>query len=50
MIRDEEALAAPLPAHEPPVLGVARDGRLLLDCRTLGDDEFTPAAVQAGRA
>ena len=31
----EEALAAPLRAGEPPVVGIVRDGRLLLDCRTL---------------
>ena len=31
----EEELAAPLRHGEPPVIGVVRDGRLLLDCRTL---------------
>ena len=31
----EEALAAPLRPGEPPVVGVVRDGKLLLDCRTL---------------
>ena len=35
----EERLAAPLRAHEPPVVGIVRDGRLLLDCRTLTDDD-----------
>jgi L-seryl-tRNA(Ser) seleniumtransferase len=35
----EESLAAPLRAGEPPVVGVVRDGRLLLDCLTLTDDE-----------
>ena len=30
----EEELAAPLRLGEPPVVGVVRDGRLLLDCRT----------------
>ena len=40
----EEALAEPLRRHEPPVVGILRDGRLLLDCRTLADDE-----VDAGR-
>ena len=47
----EEGLAAPLRAHEPPVVGVVRDGRLLLDCRTLADDELdeVAAAVRACR-
>jgi L-seryl-tRNA(Ser) seleniumtransferase len=47
----EEALAAPLRAHEPPVVGVVRDGRLLLDCRTLTDEEAdeVEAAVSARR-
>ena len=33
--RSRRQLAAPLRAGEPPVVGVVRDGRLLLDCRTL---------------
>jgi len=33
----EESLAAPLRRSEPPVVGIVRDGRLLLDCRTLAD-------------
>jgi len=41
----DEALAAPLRAHEPPVLGIVRDGRLLLDCRTLADDEVDEVAA-----
>ena len=47
----EEELAAPLRQHEPPVVGVVRDGRCLLDCRTLGDDELddVAAAVAACR-
>jgi L-seryl-tRNA(Ser) seleniumtransferase len=47
----EESLAAPLRAHEPPVIGVVRDGRLLLDCRTLADAELAEvaAAVRAAR-
>jgi L-seryl-tRNA(Ser) seleniumtransferase len=47
----EEALAAPLRHHEPPVVGIVRDGRLLLDCRTLADDEVdeVAAAVHACR-
>jgi L-seryl-tRNA(Ser) seleniumtransferase len=47
----EEDLAAALRAHEPPVIAVVRDGRTLLDCRTLTDaeaDEVT-AAVYACR-
>jgi L-seryl-tRNA(Ser) seleniumtransferase len=35
----DEELAAPLRAGDPPVIGVIRDGRLLLDCRTLTDAE-----------
>ena len=49
----EEALAAPLRAHEPPVVGVVRDGRLLLDCRTLArrarSDEVAAAVASARR-
>ena len=47
----DEALAAPLRAHEPPVVGIVRDGRLLLDCRTVADDEVDDmvAAVRACR-
>jgi L-seryl-tRNA(Ser) seleniumtransferase len=40
----EEDLAARLRAAEPPVVGVIRDGRLLLDCRTLTDAEAEEAA------
>src|SRR3954467_1035035 len=35
----DEGLAAPLRDGDPPVVGVVRDGRLLLDCRTLTDAE-----------
>jgi L-seryl-tRNA(Ser) seleniumtransferase len=35
-----EALAAPLRAGDPPVVGIVRDGHLLLDCRTLSDAEI----------
>ena len=35
----EEELAAPLRSTEPPVVGIVRDGKLLLDCRTLTDDD-----------
>jgi L-seryl-tRNA(Ser) seleniumtransferase len=40
----EESLAAPLRAGDPPVVGVVRDGRLLLDCLTLTDEEAEEAA------
>ena len=48
----EEQLATPLRAGEPPVVAVVRDGRCLLDCRTLTDAEVdeTAAAVHAARA
>jgi L-seryl-tRNA(Ser) seleniumtransferase len=47
----EEELAAPLRVGEPPVVGIVRDGRLLLDCRTLGEAEVdeVAAAVAAAR-
>jgi len=41
----EEELAAPLRLGEPPVVGIVRDGRLLLDCRTLSDAEVDEAAA-----
>ncbi len=40
----EESLVAPLRAGEPPVVGVVRDGRLLLDCLTLTDEEADETA------
>ncbi len=40
----EETLAEPLRAGEPPVVGVVRDGRLLLDCLTLTDEEAEQTA------
>jgi L-seryl-tRNA(Ser) seleniumtransferase len=45
----DEELAGALRDHEPPVVGIVRDGRLLLDCRTLADDEVdeVAAAVRA---
>jgi L-seryl-tRNA(Ser) seleniumtransferase len=48
----EPELAEPLRAGEPPVVGVLRDGRLLLDCRTLAEAELAEAAaaVEAARA
>ena len=45
----EEPLAAALRGHEPPVIGVVRDGRTLLDCRTLTDAE-TAEVAEAVRA
>ncbi len=46
----EETLAAPLRQDEPPVIGVVRDGRLLLDCRTLADAELAEVAAAVARA
>ena len=49
----EEALAAPLRLGEPAVVGIVRDGRLLLDARTLTEaevDEVARAVLQARRA
>jgi L-seryl-tRNA(Ser) seleniumtransferase len=40
----EEELAAKLRAASPPVIAVVRDGRTLLDCRTLTDDEVEEVA------
>ena len=40
----EEGLAAPLRSAEPPVVGIVRDGLLLLDCRTISDDEVEEVA------
>ncbi len=41
----EEALFDPLRAGEPPVVGIVRDGRLLLDVRALTDGEVDEVAV-----
>jgi L-seryl-tRNA(Ser) seleniumtransferase len=48
----EEELATPLRSAEPPVIGIVRDGKLLLDCRTLSDEDVDEAAhaVAAARA
>jgi L-seryl-tRNA(Ser) seleniumtransferase len=48
----EEELTAPLRAGDPPVVGIIRDGRLLLDCRTLADPDVdeVAAAVAGARA
>jgi L-seryl-tRNA(Ser) seleniumtransferase len=47
----EEELATPLRSGEPPVVGIVRDGRLLLDCRTLteADVDEVARAVAAAR-
>jgi L-seryl-tRNA(Ser) seleniumtransferase len=45
----EEALAAPLRGGDPPVVGIVRDGRLLLDCRTLADAEVDEVAAAVAR-
>src|SRR4051795_12282524 len=47
----DESLAAPLRLRDVPVIGIVRDGKLLLDCRTLADDEIdeVAAAVRACR-
>ena len=48
----EEVLFDPLRAGEPPVVGIVRDGRLLLDVRALADSEIdeVAAAVVAARS
>ncbi len=46
----EEELAAPLRTGDPSVVGIVRDGRLLLDCRTLADDELPEAAAAISAA
>jgi len=47
----DEALAEPLRRGDPPVVAIVRDGRTLLDCRTLTDAEAdeVAAAVRACR-
>jgi len=40
----EEELAPRLRNAEPPVIGLVRDGRFLLDCRTIADDEVDEVA------
>ena len=42
----EEALFDPLRAGEPPVVGIVRDGRLLLDVRALADGEIDEVAAR----
>ncbi|MGZ8692368.1 MAG: L-seryl-tRNA(Sec) selenium transferase [Gaiellaceae bacterium] len=45
----EEGLAAKLRTGEPPVIAVVRDGRTLLDCRTLTDGEAEEVAEAVRR-
>ncbi len=45
----DEALAAPLRGGDPAVVGIVRDGRLLLDCRTLADAEIDELASAVAR-
>ena len=45
----EEELAEPLRLGEPPVIAVVRDGRTLLDCRTLTDAEVDEVAAAVSR-
>jgi len=46
----EEELAMKLRTGDPPVIAVVRDGRTLLDCRTLTDLEADEVAVAVGAA
>ena len=41
----EEELAERLRFAEPPVIALVRDGRTLLDCRTLSDEDVTEVAT-----
>ena len=43
-------LAPPLRRSEPPLVGIVREGRLLLDCRTLADVDVDEAAEAVARA
>jgi L-seryl-tRNA(Ser) seleniumtransferase len=46
----EEELAVKLRAGDPPEIAVVRDGRTLLDCRTLTDGEAGEVAAAVARA
>ena len=46
----EEELAELLRLGEPPVIAVVRDGRTLLDCRTLRDGEVEEVAAAVATA
>ena len=48
--RSRRSLPRRCAAGEPPVIGVVRDGRLLLDCRTLTDAEAEEVAAAVGTA
>jgi L-seryl-tRNA(Ser) seleniumtransferase len=41
----EESRAGPLRSGTPPIVAIVRDGRCLLDCRTLADEEIEEAAA-----
>ena len=45
----EPELAEALRLGEPPVVGIVRDGRLLLDCRTLAEAEIDEVAAASRR-
>ena len=45
----EEELASKLRVADPPVVAIVRDGRTLLDCRTLTDDEVDEVASAVSR-
>jgi L-seryl-tRNA(Ser) seleniumtransferase len=46
----EERLAVSLRGADPPVVAVVRDGRTLLDCRTVADDEVDLVVEAVRRA
>ena len=46
----EEELAGRLREADPPVVGVVRDGRCLLDCRTVRDEELDELAAAVASA
>jgi L-seryl-tRNA(Ser) seleniumtransferase len=46
----EESLAEPLRLGTPPIVALVRDGRTLLDCRTLTDLEADEVAAAVGSA
>jgi L-seryl-tRNA(Ser) seleniumtransferase len=45
----EPEVAEPLRRGDPPVVGIIRDDRLLLDCRTLSDTEVDEVAAAVQR-
>jgi L-seryl-tRNA(Ser) seleniumtransferase len=45
----EEELTASLRSADPPVVGIVRDGVLLLDCRTISDDEIEEVAAAVAK-